>query len=91
MDEGDNLTRYYNNINNINNINIMIYKMTRKKQIRCLGCNLDTYGMVLGKSNPERTCAICLESTDVCYGCIRCISRNFPSCCTECYHDLMSR
>ena len=58
---------------------------------KCLGCNRECSKIVRGVANQDRTCAICLESENVCYGCAECIRRNLPSCCTECYRYMQNR
>jgi hypothetical protein len=60
----------------------------RHQLTRCLGCNCQCSEFVLGESNSNRICAICLESDNVCYGCQSCIDRNLPSCCLTCYTDM---
>jgi len=62
---------------------------TNKKIKKCLGCNVNCDIMIMGKINTERTCFICLDSKDVCYGCQKCIDINLPSCCIECFNNII--
>ncbi len=57
---------------------------------KCLGCNLACDKLIMGNNNSERICYICLDSKDVCYGCNKCIEKNLPSCCINCF-DYMLR
>lgn len=84
-----NLNEYFN-VDNLTISNDQIIPTTNDRPhilyARCLGCNVRT-NMVQGSVNTERTCMICLESTNVCYGCQTCLSSNLPSCCTNCYNE----
>ena len=56
---------------------------------RCLGCNVKCNIMIKCESHSDRTCVICLESNNVCYGCKKCIDKNLPSCCIECFNNIL--
>ena len=61
-----------------------------KYQTTCLNCNRSNIIIIKGNINPNRTCVICFENNDVCYGCDHCIRNNLPSCCEKCYNDIIN-
>ena len=80
---------YYNDLFAYRHIDENTNNLIQHKQFnKCLCCNIECNMMIKGDINVERTCAICLESDDVCYGCKNCIDKKVPSCCIKCFNNM---